>query len=221
MSLLQTLRAYLGGDSARRRAERIDTIASLQNFLETRASHVTQTSLYGYLRTRAGSRYPQLFANDDFAKVMNAAKWNIWLACVSDLAVYAGSLLAQRGAHAAGDTTRVMSMVIDNIFESGTPPEADREYPALADRVRERVCACPWHDVPDNDAAFSESPDALVRWAPIVDELKELDAEIVRNSVRFRWQEVRQELRKSLDAGAVLKSGLDAALSGDVAAPGA
>jgi hypothetical protein len=45
-----------------------------------------------------------------------------------------------------------------------------------------------------------------VRWAPIVENLKELDEEIVKNSVRFRWQEIRRDLRRNLDAGAVLRS---------------
>ena len=47
-------------------------------------------------------------------------------------------------------------------------------------------------------------PSALVEWAPIVDELKQMDEEIVINSVRFRWQKVRQDLREALDAGSVL-----------------
>ena len=45
-----------------------ETIAdrdSLAAFLGTRASHVAQTSLYGYLRTRAGTRFPELFENPD------------------------------------------------------------------------------------------------------------------------------------------------------------
>jgi hypothetical protein len=61
-----------------------------------------------------------------------------------------------------------------------------------------------WSEVPDNAVAFSESPGALVRWAPIMEELKQLDEDIVRNSVRFRWQEVRRDLRASLDAEALL-----------------
>jgi hypothetical protein len=51
-----------------------------------------------------------------------------------------------------------------------------------------------------------ESPPALVKWAPIIDELKRLDEAIVRNSVRFRWQEVRRDLRRDLDPAAVMAS---------------
>jgi hypothetical protein len=38
----------------------------------------------------------------------------------------------------------------------------------------------------------------LLRYAPIVDEFKELDREIVRNSIRFRWRDVRAQLRRRL-----------------------
>ena len=60
--------------------------------------------------------------------------------------------------------------------------------------------------VPDDATPFSESPRTLVECAPIVEELKLLDEEIVRNSVRFRWQEVRRELRRDLDAKTLMAS---------------
>jgi hypothetical protein len=189
-----------------RQVKSIADLEGLQQFLESRASHVTQTALYGYLRTRAGSRYPELFANDDYAKAINAAKWNIWLACVSDLAIYAGGLIARRSKHEDAVTARVMRLVIENILATGVPPESDSAYSVLVTGLRARVNTCTWNSVPDNDAAFSESPDALVRWAPIVDQLKLLDEEIVKNSVRFRWQEVRQDLRRLLDVDALLTS---------------
>jgi hypothetical protein len=49
----------------------------------------------------------------------------------------------------------------------------------------------------------------LVYWAPIVDELKVLDEAIVRNSIRFRWQAPRRELRKALQAQQLLDSMID------------
>jgi hypothetical protein len=58
----------------------------------------------------------------------------------------------------------------------------------------------------DGEMPFSRSPQALVRWAPVVDEFKLEDDEIVRNSVRFRWQEIRRELRRDLDADALIET---------------
>jgi hypothetical protein len=173
-------------------------------FLETRASFMAQSSLYGYLRTRAGMRYPELFDDDPFVVSINAAKWNVWLACLSDLAVYAGGLLARHGQAAAAGlaVTRIVERVLQR---TGVPEGAGPAYPVEVARLRQRLAGCDWAAVTDDEAPFSHSPDALVRWAPVIDELKALDAGIVRNSVRFRWQEVRRELRRSLDAAAVLE----------------
>jgi len=200
-SAVALLGAYL---PTRRRDVAVDAPQALERFIDTRASFVAQSSLYGYLRTRAGMRFPELFTDDVFAASINIAKWHLWLACVSDLSVYAGGLLAARVGQDA-DVSALMGRVLDGVLaHAGVPPDADEHFPAHAARVRSRVAGCDFARVSDGEAAFVESPAALVRWAPIVDELKQLDEAIVRNSVRFRWQEVRRELRRCLDAQALL-----------------
>jgi hypothetical protein len=203
-SLWAALRSYFGLEG-RGKEEPVNDRASLQRFLDTRASMVSQTSLYGYLRTRAGMRYPELFDDDPFIASINAAKWHIWLDCLSDLAVFAGSRIAREAPREVARVATLMKNVVDDVIEAaGAPPEAGRDFAEHADRVRERVARCDWLAVGDDEAAFSDSPASLVRYAPIVDELKELDEHIVRNSVRFRWQEVRRDLRRNLDPAAVL-----------------
>ena len=144
---------------------------------------VAQISLYGYLRTRAGMRYPELFANDEFVKAIDAAKWQLWLACLSDLSVYAGGLLARRTGGDMAWIYRLMGETLEAVLAaSGTVHE-----PARVERARARLAHCDWAVVPDDATPFSESPRTLVECAPIIDELKQLDDPIVRNSVRFRW----------------------------------
>jgi len=202
--LWRTLREYLGPGGVRRGAPITDP-AGLQHFLATRASHVAQTSLYGYLRTRAGVRFPELFANDAFVGSINIAKWNLWLACLADLAVYAGGLVAARSGAGQTAVAHLMAAVVEAVLaDTGIPADSGPDFAKLADGVRARIRACDWGAVPDSETPFSESPDALVRWAPIIDELKALDSGIVRNSVRFSWQEVRRDLRQDLNAAAVL-----------------
>ncbi|WP_374653924.1 hypothetical protein [Dongia sp.] len=198
-----TFRAYLGFGK-QRRLERIADMAGLQNFMETRASFVAQTSLYGYLRTRAGQRYPELFDDLGFVASVNVAKWQIWLACLSDLAIYAGGLLARAAPESRPSVGPAMLAAVDAILaRTGIPGDAGPEFAASAADVLERLRQCDWPAVGDNETAFSQSPPALVRWAPIVDSLKALDEPIVLNSVRFRWQEVRRDLRRCLDAAAI------------------
>ena len=198
------LAAYLGAGPAGRKRTVAD-LAALQHFLDTRASLVAQTTLYGYLRTRAGTRYPVLFENDAFVVSINHAKWQMWLACLSDLSVFAGGLLARRsraGPTAAGAAAR---RAVEAILErTGAPDDSGPLFVEGADAVRDRLDRCDWGALADDESAFTASPDALVRHAPIIPELMALDEEIVRNSVRFRWQEVRRELRATLDADTVL-----------------
>jgi hypothetical protein len=204
LELWGALRDYFGAVSWRRRDEPVNDRASLRRFLETRASFVAQTSLYGYLRTRSGMIYPQLFDNDAFVDSINIAKWHIWLACLSDLSEFAGGLLVRHAP--ASEVGNVMEELLTTILnDTGTPADADKEFSAHAVRVRVRLAHCDWARVTDDETPFSESPTALIRWAPVVENLKELDEAIVRNSVRFRWQEIRRDLRRNLDAAAVLR----------------
>ena len=205
-NLRGALRDYFGS-LGRRRNEPVNDRAGLRRFLDTRASFVAQTSLYGYLRTRAGMIYPQLFDDDAFIHSINIAKWHIWLACLSDLSIYAGGLLAQRSRVSSPEIGALMKELVATILsETGTPADAGEDFSAHAARVQARLAGCDWDRLSDDETPFSESPTALIRWAPIVDNLKELDEAIVRNSVRFRWQEIRRDLRRNLDAEAVLRS---------------
>lgn len=204
--LLSLFKSYFG--LGRRRSEPVMDRQSLGYFLDTRASYIAQTSLYGYLRTRAGQRYPELFDDDPFVESINIAKWQIWLACLSDLAAFAGGALVRDGAVSPEKVSSLMSTVVDAVLEkTGVPHDAGSEFSTYADRVRERIAQCDWAAMSDDEAPFTESPDALVHWAPVMKELKDLDEEIVRNSISFRWQEVRRDLRRDLDVAAVLGSG--------------
>ena len=143
----------------------------------------------------------------------------MWLACLSDLSVFAGGLLAHRSRAAPEAAGAVVRRAVEDVLERlGTPGDAGPSFARSAEAVRNRLDRCDWpalvkgEDAPaggdgmfaGGEAVFTESPEALVRHAPIIAELMALDAEIVRNSVRFRWQEVRRELRAALDADAVL-----------------
>jgi hypothetical protein len=203
--LLQLLRDYVG--IGRKRQAPIVDPDGLAQFLQTRASFIAQTSLYGYLRTRAGTRYPELFDNDPFVAGINIAKWQVWLACLSDLAVYSGGMLAREPGASVQRVDALIRSLVDRILkDTGIPADAGPDFVAYRQVVCERLAACDWATVPDGEDAFTESPDAVVRWAPVVDTFKQLDEAIVKNSVRFRWQEVRRDLRQYLVPEALLRS---------------
>ncbi len=199
----QMLADYVGLGRKRSGAKIVDR-SGLADFLHSRSSHVAQTSLYGYLRTRAGTRFPQLFENEDLLKSINIAKWHVWLAAMSDLGVHIGQNLHQSGHFDHEQVKSLMSsMVREIVAQQGDPDEAGPDYAAARDKMLQRVETCDWTLERDDDTVFSHSPEALYYWAPIAEELKEHDESIVKNSIRYRWIEVRRATRDQLDYAAL------------------
>lgn len=205
-SYWQMLGDYVG-IGKHRKAERVTDRESLATFLNTRASHVAQTSLYGYLRTRAGTRFPEMFEHPDLLTSINIAKWHIWLACLSDLTIFTGQHLYQSGEIDESDLKELMRAALEQVLdEIGAPEEAGEDFVPAREKVVQRIVTCDWKVERDDDTVFSQSPEALFYWAPIADELKELDESIVKNSIRYRWIEIRRSLRKLLDCKTLVET---------------
>lgn len=199
----QMLGDYVG-IGKNRKLRSVTDCDSLARFLNTRASHVAQASLYGYLRTRAGTRFPELFENPDILTSINIAKWQIWLACLSDLSLFTGQHCYQSGKLDDAAIRNLLPAALQQVLaETGTPDEAGADFAASRDKVEQRIASCDWTLERDDDTLFSQSPEALFYWSPIADELKQRDETIVKNSIRFRWIEVRRNARKMLDCDAL------------------
>ena len=197
---------YLGIGSGRRRTS-ITNQSSLEYYLRSRASHASQTSLFGYLKTRAGTRFPELFKNPDYLVSINIAKWQVWLAALSDLAVFTGGLIHQRSEVSPEMIERLMNDTIEAILaESGIPEEAGPDFEKECEKTKIRIANCNWAAIKDDESAFTTSPAALIHWAPVIDEFKRTDSEIVMNSIRFRWIEIRRKLRQDLDVESLMQN---------------
>ena len=70
------------------RQNRIDEVESLRSFVSSRSSYMSQVSLYGYLKARAGTRYVSLIKDPLFASSMKTARNRIFFACLMDLTLY-------------------------------------------------------------------------------------------------------------------------------------
>ena len=202
----RSLGDYVGIGKSRK-AQPITDRDSLAAFLQTRASHVAQTSLYGYLRTRAGTRFPEMFENPDILKSINIAKWHIWLACLSDLSLFTGQCLYQSGKVDERAIRNLLPAALQQVLdEAGQPDEAGADFLDARGKIMQRVKNSDWTRELDDDSLFSQSPEALFYWSPIADELKQRDETIVKNSIRFRWIEVRRSARQMLDCDALAQS---------------
>lgn len=197
-------RQFAIGLPLRRDSAPIASIDGLASFVATRSAFIAQKTLYGYVKTRMGTRYPAMFADDVFVTSLNIAKLHIFAACLSDLTVYAV-------AHALADE----SLPDDTRFEvalacfnQGLINNRDQIVPGFsaaraATEFVSRLEGTDWKFGARQRENFRRSPLALVRWAPIAPELKRFDAEIVENSIRFAWRDVRVQFQRRLDADAI------------------
>ena len=136
---------------------------ALAEFTSSRASHVAQTSLYGYLRTRAGTRFPELFENPDILISINIAKWHIWIACVSDLSAFIGQTMYQSAEVDPDNIKSLMASNFDRILElTEIPPEAGEDIESAVEKERQRINNFDWTLDHDEDSLFSQSPSAPV-----------------------------------------------------------
>ena len=53
---------------------KIKDLDELENFVQSKSAWVSQVTLYGYLKTRMGTRYVLHFENDEFMRSVNLAK---------------------------------------------------------------------------------------------------------------------------------------------------
>ncbi len=207
---LKTVWAFLpeffGRLTMRRDSGPVDGVESLCRFVSTRAAFIAQKTLYGYLKTRMGTRYPSMFEDDVFVASINIAKMHVFAACLSDLALFAVSRALRR---APVDDAKRREVAL-HCFLAGLENNAEQaaavdsfEPEAEVAAFKRRLAFWDWQDGPQGPDIFSESPAALVHWAPIAPELKKFDKEIVENSIRYAWRDVRVQLDRRLDADAV------------------
>lgn len=196
----------------RRRQRVIDTVAGLEEFVRTRAAFVSQTSLNGYLKARMGTKFTMLYTDAVFSTEIARASRRIFLAAASDLAVFAAATAGGGNDVEASDMVALarhcferavqQALVDDHAGAGHVSDEEAMRKKAVADFAR-RAKAVDWAVAATGEKAFVLSPRALLEAAPVSDEFKELDEEIAVNSVRFRWREVREQLRANLRAEAV------------------
>ncbi len=202
-TLMGHFRNYLPGG---RSAGPIASQTAMVEFVGSRSAYIAQTTLYGYLKTRMGTRYPELFQDDGFVVAINRAKWQVCAACLSDLTVFGVAHCAAGGRLGSEDAGRMAkAMHGDAVAELFVSPESDVVRRDALPTFDARVAALDWSTIGEGEAAFSESPAGLVAAAPVADEFKAEDREIIENSMRFRWREVRVQFRKRAAVEAIVE----------------
>jgi hypothetical protein len=199
------VRDFAARFAARRDNGPIDSLAELERFVASRSAFVAQHKLYGYIKTRMGTRYPSMFEDDVFIQSVNIAKMHVFAACLSDMTVHAVATATAGSSLTADERTEIARRCYTAAIDDNRDHAPDGAEAKWRKAFEKRLGDIHWENMAAGGNAFSESPKALFRWAPIADELKRYDGEIIKNSVVFAWAEHIRALRQRLAPEAVVE----------------
>ena len=176
--------------------KKISNLDELENFIQEKSAWVTQVTLYGYLKTRMGTRYVLHFENDTFMRSVNLAKWNIYSTALQDLTFFTFSFLKANLNYQDTDKAKeIFFKILDDEITNKMPLNLIKETKKT---FNERLQNIDWNNyysgLPFNPSALS-----LYKWAPIAEELKTLDRKIVLNSVILKWDLVKKEFKERIN----------------------
>ena len=175
--------------------KKIKNLDDLENFIQTKAAWVSQVTLYGYLKTRMGTRYVLHFDNDEFIGSVNLAKWNIYSTALQDLTFFVFSYLKVNFNYSDLDRSKeIFLKILDDEISNKMPLDIVEDTKKTFD---ERLRNINWENY-CNDLPFNPSALSLYKWAPIAEELKTLDRKIVLNSVILKWDVVKKEFKERI-----------------------
>ena len=169
----------------------ISSKKDLKNFIQERSAHVTQTTLYGYIKTRIGSRYAMMFEDEVFLKSINLAKWNIYMAALTDCTFFVFSYLIDKKSLKQNDSLEIFMNIIEDEKKNGLE---DNLFEKTRLEFNQRLKEINWKTY-HQDNPFKYSGLSLLKWSPIAENLKVFDKEIVLNSIKLKWNLVENDFK--------------------------
>ena len=176
--------------------KKIKNLDDLETFIQTKSAWVTQVTLYGYLKTRMGTRYVLHFENDEFMSSVNLAKWNIYSVALQDLTFFTFSYLKKNFNYNQIEKSKeIFLKILDDEITNKMPLNIVEE---TKKNFNDRLQSINW-DTYCEDLPFNPSALSLFKWAPIAENLKTLDRKIVLNSVILKWDIVKKEFKERVN----------------------
>ncbi len=173
--------------------KKIKNLNDLTDFIQKKSSWVSQVTLYGYLKTRMGTKYVLMFDDEIFLSSINKAKWNIYSIALQDLTFYTISYL--NVFYNYNETFKahdIYEEILGSEIKNGMPEEVIAK---AKEKFNERLKKINWQKY-YKSWPFNESALALYEWSPVAQELKTLDRKIVLNSMILKWENVQAEFAK-------------------------
>ena len=176
--------------------KKIRDLTDLENFIQKKSAWVSQVTLYGYLKTRMGTKYVLHFDDEKFLGSINTAKWNIYSIALQDLTFYTLSYLKVIKNYQNTEKSKIIyNSILDKEKNNGMPEDIINSAKII---FQERYDNIDWEKYFIN-LPFNKSALALYDWAPIAEELKTLDRKIVLNSMILKWDNIKEEFEKLIN----------------------
>ena len=170
--------------------KKIRNLDDIEEFIQTKSAWVTQVTLYNYLKTRMGTRYVLHFENDVFMGSVNLAKWNIYSVSLQDLTFFTFSyLIVNFNFQEISKAKEIFNKILDDEISNNMPLDIIEMARKSFDERLEKIN---WNEY-YQDLPFNPSALSLYNWAPIAEELKTLDRQIVLNSMILKWDIIKKE----------------------------
>ena len=170
--------------------KKIRNLDDIEEFIQTKSAWVTQVTLYNYLKTRMGTRYVLHFENDVFMGSVNLAKCNIYSVSLQDLTFFTFSYLKVNfNFQDINMAKEIFNKILDDEISNKMPLDIIEVARKSFDERLEKIN---WDDY-YQDLPFNPSALSLYKWAPIAEELKKLDRQIVLNSMILKWDIIKKE----------------------------
>ena len=191
--IIKTMREYLFPiEKVTSYFKSINSKEDLQKFIQQRSAHVTQNTLYGYLKTRMGHKFTLMVDDEVFSQSINLAKWNIYMVALADCTFYTFSYLISEKNLKKNDCKDIYLNIINSEKSNGLSEEILEKAHRIFIQRYEKVNFQKYY----LDTPFEESCLALYQWSPIAEELKILDKKIVLNSMKLKWNLIDEEFKK-------------------------
>ncbi len=173
--------------------KRIKNIDDLAEFIQKKSAWVAQVTLFGYLKTRMGTKWVLHFDDEKFLASINLAKWNIYSVALQDLTFYSLSYLKVfSDFQDTNKASEIYDAIIANEIKNGMPSDVVAN---ARETFSERLKKIDWSTY-YRSWPFNESALALYKWAPVAEDLKTLDRKIVLNSMILKWENIEKEFLK-------------------------
>jgi glutamate synthase domain-containing protein 1 len=179
------------------KSKKITNNKELTQYVRNESAKVTQQTLYEYVRNRMGTLYVKMHDDQKFIDSLNIATWNIYTIALQDLTLYSHSVIENiyKKEFSNLELENFYKTILDLEINKGLGKNLQEE------KIKEFYLRLQRIDLKSfyQNKPFKESSLALYYWAPIADELKKQDRNIVLNSIHLKWKNIEKEFSKLLN----------------------